>query len=136
MRHVSDIVPPWKRLWILSPAEKEVLLRERGGRCDEKLFERAKALEPKWCDAVMTLKGLPNVLDIRCVGLTGGIDLAPIPGSVGLRGYRLLEHSFHEEGVMLRLSGDTIELMPPLIISEAQIGEIMDKVAASIKAVA
>ena len=55
---------------------------------DERLFERAKALEPKWCDAIMSLKGLPNVLDIRCVGLTGAIDLAPIPGSPGLRGYR------------------------------------------------
>ena len=55
---------------------------------DEDLFERAKTLEPKWCDAIMTLKGLPNVLDIRCVGLTGAIDLAPIPGSPGLRGYR------------------------------------------------
>ena len=37
---------------------------------------------------------------------------------------------------MLRLSGDTIELMPPLIISEAQIGEVMEKTAASIKAAA
>ena len=65
---------------------------------DERLFERAKALEPKWCDAIMSLKGLPNVLDIRCVGLTGAIDLASIPGSPTLRGYRLLEHSFHEAG--------------------------------------
>src|SRR5580700_2994987 len=38
---------------------------------DEKLFERVQMLEPKWCDALMTLKGLPHVLDIRCVGLTG-----------------------------------------------------------------
>ena len=37
---------------------------------------------------------------------------------------------------MLRLSGDTIELTPPLIISEAQIGEIVDKVGRTIKAVA
>src|SRR5580704_9619166 len=37
---------------------------------DEKLFERARALEPKWTDAVMSLKGQPNVLDIRTVGLT------------------------------------------------------------------
>ena len=65
---------------------------------DERLFERAKSLEPKWCDAVMSLKGLPNVVDIRCVGLTGAIDLAPIPGSPTLRGYRVLEHSFHEAG--------------------------------------
>src|SRR6202789_4551376 len=29
---------------------------------DERLFERAKALEPKWYDAIMGLKGLPNVV--------------------------------------------------------------------------
>ncbi len=103
---------------------------------DEKLFERVQKLEPKWCDALMTLKGLPNVIDIRCVGLTGAIDLAPIAGSPTLRGYKALEHSFHEEGIMLRLAGDTIELTPPFIISEDQIGEIVDKVARTIKAAA
>jgi beta-alanine--pyruvate transaminase len=103
---------------------------------DEKLFERAKALEPKWCDALMTLKGLPNVLDIRCVGLTGAIDLAPSSGGAGARGYKAVEHSFHEAAIMIRISGDTIELTPPLIISEEQIGEIVDKVGQTIKAVA
>ncbi len=39
---------------------------------DENLFERAAALEDKWADAVMSLKGLPNVLDIRTIGLVGG----------------------------------------------------------------
>jgi len=103
---------------------------------DEELFARVKALEPKWCDALMTLKGLPNVVDIRCVGLTGAIDLAAIPGSPGLRGYQALEYSFHEAGIMLRLSGDTIELTPPFIISEAQIGEVVEKVGRTIEAVA
>jgi len=103
---------------------------------DEKLFDRVKTLEPVWADALMTLKDLPNVLDIRCVGLTGAIDLAPIPGSPGLRGYQALEYSFHEANIMLRMSGDTIELTPPFIISEAQIGEIIDKVGETIKAVA
>ena len=37
---------------------------------------------------------------------------------------------------MIRPSGDTIELMPPLIVSEKEIGEIMEKVGASIKAAA
>jgi beta-alanine--pyruvate transaminase len=37
---------------------------------------------------------------------------------------------------MIRPAGDTIELTPPLIVSEDQIGEIMDKVGASIKAAA
>jgi beta-alanine--pyruvate transaminase len=103
---------------------------------DEKLFERALALEPKWCDALMTLKGLPNVADIRCVGLTGAIDLAPSSAGPGERGYAALDYSFHEAGIMLRLSGDTIELTPPLVVSEDQIGEIVDKVGRTIKAVA
>jgi beta-alanine--pyruvate transaminase len=85
---------------------------------------------------MMSLKGLPNVLDIRCIGLTGAIDLAPIPGSPGERVYRALDYSFFEAGIMIRPAGDTIELMPPLIISEKHIGEIMDKVTATIKAVA
>ena len=103
---------------------------------DEKLFERAKKLEPKWYDALMTLKGLPNVVDIRCLGLTGAVDLAPIAGSPGLRGYRAIEHSFHEANIMVRMSGDTFELTPPLIVSEDQIGEIVDKVGQTIRAVA
>ncbi|MBV9908968.1 MAG: aspartate aminotransferase family protein [Hyphomicrobiales bacterium] len=103
---------------------------------DEKLFERAKTLEPKWYDALMSLKGLPNVLDIRCLGLTGAIDLAPSSAGVGARGYKAVEYSFHEAGIMIRISGDTIELTPPLIISEDQIGEVADKVGRTIKAVA
>src|SRR6266699_2698840 len=43
---------------------------------DEDLFARAKKIEPMWYDAAMTLKGLPRVLDIRCVGITAAVDLA------------------------------------------------------------
>src|ERR671910_421666 len=39
---------------------------------DEDLFARSKKLEPLWCDAAMSLKGVSRVLDIRCVGLTAG----------------------------------------------------------------
>ena len=103
---------------------------------DEKLFERVKMLEPKWYDALFALKDLPNVLDIRCLGLTGAVDLTPIAGSPGLRGLKAVEHAFHEEGMMLRLAGDTIEFTPPFIISEDQIGEMVEKTARTIKAVA
>ena len=103
---------------------------------DERLFERAKALEPRFADGVMALKGLPNVLDIRCVGLTAGIDLAAIPDAVGKRAYRALEHAFHQEDVMVRSVGDTLALTPPLTISEAQLDELFDKVGKVIRAVA
>ena len=68
---------------------------------DEELFERAKKLEPLWADAAMSLKGLPNVLDIRCVGLTAGIDLASRPDAVGKRAYDAMEHGFNEESLVV-----------------------------------
>lgn len=100
---------------------------------DEKLFERAKKLEPVWAQAVMSLKGLPGVLDIRVVGLMAGIDLASKPDAVGKRGYEAMESGFHDHGIMFRTSGDSLAMSPPLIVTEDQIDEIISKVAAIIK---
>jgi beta-alanine--pyruvate transaminase len=103
---------------------------------EEGLFERARKLEAPWAKAAMGLKGLPNVLDIRPVGLTVGIDLASKPDGVGKRGMEALDLGFFEHDVMFRAVGDTLALSPPLIVGEKQIGEIFDKLARVIKAVA
>jgi beta-alanine--pyruvate transaminase len=103
---------------------------------DEDLFERAKKLEPVWADAAMGLKGLPNVLDIRCVGITAGIDLASRPDAVGRRAYDAMVKAFNEQSLTVRSTGDTLALTPPLIVSEREIEEIFAKVATVIKAVA
>jgi beta-alanine--pyruvate transaminase len=94
---------------------------------DEDLFNRAKTLEPVWADAIHSLKGLPNVLDIRTVGLVAGIDLASKPDAVGARAFEAMDRAFHDHGLMVRMTGDTLALTPPLIITEAQIGEVADK---------
>jgi len=103
---------------------------------DEKLFERTKAVESRWMDAVMGLKGLPNVLDIRTIGLVAAIDLASIPDGVGRRAYEAMDVGFREHGIMLRITADTIALTPPLIISDNQIDELIEKVKKCILAVA
>ncbi|MGL4322672.1 MAG: aspartate aminotransferase family protein [Beijerinckiaceae bacterium] len=103
----------------------------------EGLFERAKSLETAWADAMMgAFKGLPNVLDVRTLGLVAAVDLAPIDGKPGLRGFNALESAFHDHDIMVRTTGDTIALTPPLVISQSEIGEIADKVSKVIKAVA
>jgi beta-alanine--pyruvate transaminase len=102
---------------------------------DEKLFERARALERVFADAAMTLRGRPNVLDIRTVGLVAGIDLASKPDGFGKRGTSAMEKAFNEQDLLIRITGDTIALTPPLIASEAQIGEMFAKVAKAIEAV-
>jgi beta-alanine--pyruvate transaminase len=102
---------------------------------DEKLFERAGALEGKWADAAMSLKGAPGVLDIRTLGLVAAIDLSSRPDAFGKRAYDSMERAFHEHGLLFRITGDTIALSPPLIISENEIGEIFDKVGKVIRQV-
>jgi beta-alanine--pyruvate transaminase len=47
-----------------------------------------------------------------------------------------MELAFHDHGLMVRGVGDTLAMSPPLIVSEAQIGEMFEKLAAVIKAVA
>jgi beta-alanine--pyruvate transaminase len=103
---------------------------------DEDLFARAKKLEPLWGQAAMGLKGLPNVLDIRTLGLTAGIDLAARPDAAGRRAYDAMVKAFHEENLVIRVTGDTVALTPPLIVGESEIADMFERVARVIKAVA
>src|SRR5919112_1517117 len=103
---------------------------------DEKLFARAKALEPVWADAIHALKDLPNVLDIRTIGIVAAIDLASRPDAVGARAFEAMDRGFQEHGIMMRVTGDTIALSPPLVITEEQVAEIVEKLTKVIKAVA
>ena len=95
---------------------------------DEGLFERARALEPIFADAVHGLKGAPHVVDIRSIGLAAGIDLAPIDRAPGLRGARAFDAAFFDEDLVIRVVGDTIVLAPALIATEADIGAITSRV--------
>ena len=103
---------------------------------DEGLFERAKAMEAPFADAMMSLKGLPNVADIRPIGFMCGIDLDPTPGKPGERGYRAIESMYHDHDIYCRVTMDTLIVSPPLIATERDVAEITDKLKTVIKAVA
>ena len=45
-----------------------------------------------------------------------------------------MDRAFRDEGVLVRVSGDTIALSPPLIATADQIAEIVAKLAKAIKA--
>ena len=103
---------------------------------DEGLFERVLKIESAWADAIHGLKGLPNVVDIRTIGLVGAIDLAPNTVGPGKRGFEAMEEAYHRQDLLIRIAGDTIVLSPPLIISDAQIGQVAERVGKVIKALA
>ncbi|MFZ6048235.1 aspartate aminotransferase family protein [Pseudomonas sp. CR3202] len=98
----------------------------------ERLFERAIELEGYWQDALLSLRDLPNVIDIRAVGLVGGVQLAPSAEGVGKRGFQVFEQCFHD-GVMVRVTGDTIAMSPPLIVEKEQIDILVGKLADAIR---
>ena len=91
----------------------------------EGLFTRATTLDPVWEAAVHSLRESPHVIDIRNIGLTAAIELAPRPGDAGARGYEAFIEALHQ-GLMVRMTGDILALSPPLIIEEDQIGQIAD----------
>jgi beta-alanine--pyruvate transaminase len=96
---------------------------------EEGLFEQAIVLEDRWAEAIHGLRGLPNVVDIRNIGLIGAIELAPRAGAPGARAYDVFTRCFHEEDLLIRVTGDVIALSPPLILSEAHIDRIFRTLA-------
>lgn len=101
---------------------------------EEGLFERAATLAPKWEAALHSLKGLPHVTDIRNLGLVGAVELETIPGQPGKRGFDAFLKAY-DAGILIRVTGDIIALSPPLIVSDAQIDELVGKLAEVLKAV-
>jgi beta-alanine--pyruvate transaminase len=99
---------------------------------DEGLLTRAAQLEGYFADALHSLKGLPNVIDIRNIGLVGGVELTPLPGEPAKRAFNVFLDCW-EHGVMLRTTGDIVALSPPLIIEKPHIDRIVDVLGAAIK---
>jgi len=89
----------------------------------EGLLTRARSLAPDWQEAAHSLAGLPHVLDVRNYGLICAVELAPLAQRPGARGYEVFLKCF-ERGMLVRFTGDTIALSPPLIIERAQIQQI------------
>ena len=89
----------------------------------EGLLTRAAALEDRFADALHGLRDAPHVTDIRNLGLMGAIDLRPRPDAPGARAYAAMVEALRQ-GLLIRITGDTLALSPPLIISESQIDEL------------
>jgi beta-alanine--pyruvate transaminase len=76
------------------------------------------------------------VTDIRNLGLMAGIDLEPKAGEpVGSRGYAAMVAAF-EAGILIRNTGDTLAMSPPLIVGEAEIDRLVTTLGEVIAALA
>ena len=100
----------------------------------EGIFEHAGSLHGYWQDAVHSLKGKKNVIDIRNMGIVAAIELAPNAAGIGKRGMQLF-HKCFDNGLLVRATGDIIALSPPLILQKSHIDEIVGRISELIETV-
>ncbi len=98
----------------------------------EGLLTRAAALSPEWQETLHSIRGAPNVIDIRNYGLIGAVELEPRAGKPGARAFEVFQKCF-EKGVLIRVTGDIVALSPPLIIESRQISRIVETLAEAIR---
>jgi len=90
----------------------------------EDMPARVKALAPYFENAVHGLKGAKHVADIRNYGLAAGFTIAALPGEPARRPYEIAMKCW-DKGFYVRYGGDTIQLAPPFISTEAEIDRLV-----------
>jgi len=99
---------------------------------DEGLLTRAAKMAPAFEHAVHSLDESPHVIDVRNIGLVGAVELSPIAGQPGKRGFDVMVECF-QRGVLVRFTGDIIALSPPLIVEESHIDQAISTLADVLK---
>jgi beta-alanine--pyruvate transaminase len=94
---------------------------------EENLFARAHALSPVLETAVHALADAPSVVDVRNFGMVAAVELAPrtdpATGATASRAADVFLECY-ARGVLVRYTGDTIALSPPLIASDDDLARI------------
>ncbi|MBQ0131600.1 MAG: aspartate aminotransferase family protein, partial [Comamonas sp.] len=96
---------------------------------------RVRALAPAFEKAVHSLQTAQHVLDIRNFGLAAGITIAPAPGEPAKRPYEIAM-AMWDKGFYVRYGGDTIQLAPPFISTEAEIDRLVSALGDTLQATA
>ncbi len=99
---------------------------------DEDLLTRGSRLAPAFQEAVHSMRALPHVIDVRNIGLVGAIELEPIAGDPGKRAFSIFLDCW-EKGVLVRTTGDTVALSPPLIIESQHVDQLVSTLTDAIK---
>jgi len=100
---------------------------------EEGLFDKAKELEPIFEEALHSLKGLNQVIDIRNIGLMGAVQFGPGKLSATEFAANVFQHCY-DNGVLVRYSGEFLVLSPSLIASKDHIHQISDALRNAIEA--
>jgi beta-alanine--pyruvate transaminase len=99
----------------------------------DQLFQRAGEMGKVLGNAFhSTFKGMPNVIGIRSLGLAAAVELAPIAGSPGKRGYDIFLECFNA-GALVRPAGDVLVVAPPYIVEKSHIDKLVNTLADAVR---
>jgi len=99
---------------------------------EEGLLTRAGQIADDFAKAVHSLRGEPNVIDVRNFGLVSGIELAPLPGEPSKRAFNVFLDCY-DKGVMVRTTGDIVALSPPLIVEHSHLEQIIETLRGALR---
>ena len=94
---------------------------------EQGLYQRAAELAPDFENALHSLKDARHVIDVRNIGLMGAIELQAREAQPMMRAMETFRQCF-AKGLLIRTTGDTIALTPPLIIERSQIDQIVNTI--------
>jgi len=92
---------------------------------EENILENSKKMAPLFEEAVHSLKGLPNVVDIRNLGMLAAVQLADKPGDDPYALAREASFELFRRGVFIRNNGANLIISPPLILNENHIDQMI-----------
>jgi len=102
---------------------------------EERLLVRAQQLQVTWAEALHSLRGEPHVVDIRNFGLVGAVEMQARSDGPTRRAYEVFIHCFEQERMLVRTTGDTVALSPPLIVSKDEIHRLIEGLRRALRAV-
>jgi len=97
----------------------------------EHLFERVKTLAPVLESKIHSLKGTKHVVDIRNFGLAAGITIEAVPGEPLKRPWQIGMKCW-EKGFYVRFGGDTVQLGPQFMATEAELDSLVNALGEAI----
>ena len=101
---------------------------------EDGLFENAKEMEPIFEEALHSLKGLNQVMDIRNIGLMGAIHFNSDGMPATEVAPKVFQHCYDND-VLVRFSADYLVISPSLIVQANQIEQIANALKTAINSV-
>ena len=134
LERASDVIGtmPHAATYSGHPVAAAVALRMLEIIEERDLLGHVRTVGPRLQRHIHSFAGHELVFNTRAVGLGGAVQLHPIPSQPGARGQAMLQ-AMMDQGLLLRVVGDTINFAPPLIITAAEIDEMMRRFTAAIE---